>query len=211
VSKPRAAHGCCRCYTCGSSDVKGSIHQWASVDGIWHISLSNQFLSLYCTTYQGYDEVEKRLRALLAALPASIPVPLVDRVGVRYVNRISDDQDMANLHALVQPEILGHSPLTGDNSGATLVASINQAAYNVDGALLQVRSGVLAPNETPDAAIPALQKQSWVLDLDASIDKRIPFEANSIISEFSRMSDLAYDYFKSVSTPGFIERFSKKG
>jgi uncharacterized protein (TIGR04255 family) len=188
----------------------GSVYQWVSVDDAWHVSLARQFMTLYCTRYpaDGYMSLDARLRTILEVLQATLRVPLIDRVGVRYVNRLSSQEDMRNLRALVLPEVLGYQALDQVPAEPALLGSTNQATYQVGDALLQVRSGVFPANQTVDQAIRPLPDASWVLDLDASREARQLLDVDEVTLTASRMSDIAYDYFKFIATPAFIERFS---
>jgi uncharacterized protein (TIGR04255 family) len=180
----------------------GSVCQWVSLDEAWHISLSRQFLSLYTTQYNTYGDMDLRLRATLKTLRETVGVRLINRVGVRYVNRLSSEEDMTNLKSILKPELLGYSAL----ELPYLQSSTNQATYHVDDAVLQVRSGFLQPNQTVDPAIESLPNQSWVLDLDASQEVRQVLDVDAVAQLASRMSDLAYDYFKAVAAEGLKNR-----
>lgn len=194
------------------SDV-GSVYQWVSVDDAWHISLARQFMTLFCTKYpqDGYGALDGRLRVALEALHTALRVPLVDRVGVRYVNRLSKEEDMRDLKTLVLPEVLGYQAIDPLVPGPSLQSSTNQTTYKVGDASLQVQSGVLPPTQTVDPAISPVQSPSWVLDLDASKEGRQLFDVDELALTASFMADIAYDYFKLIATPAFVERFSKGG
>jgi uncharacterized protein (TIGR04255 family) len=181
----------------------GSVYQWASLDEVWHASLSRQFLSLYTTGYAGFGDMVPRLRSALVALRDVARVPVLDRVGFRYVDRLTEAADIDALGDLVKPEILGYQAL----NLPYLADSINQATYHVDSAVLRARSGMLPDNETPDPAIRPVSGRSWVLDLDASQEGRLPMDVEAVIALASRMSDLAYDYFKTNVTEAWRLRF----
>jgi len=183
----------------------GSVHQWASVDDAWHISLSRQFMCVYATQYPGYDEFDSRLRAAVQNLKEVLAVPLVDRVGVRYVNQLSGIREVESLESFMDSSVLGFRALVLP----FLQASTNQATYCVDGAVLQVRSGVLAPNQFVDPAIRPVPNESWVLDLDASQEARLLLDTEAVAQLASRMSDIAYDYFKAAAAEGLKNLLSK--
>jgi uncharacterized protein (TIGR04255 family) len=183
------------------------IHQWHSVDGVWHVSLSRRFASLYCTTYTSFPDFLARLESVLAALGAQVKIPLIDRVGVRYVNRITDARLVDNLNQYLRPEVLGYLGLRGESGDIRLGSSANQARYLVEDVALQVRSGLVPAGETVDPAVPPVQEPSWVLDLDASSEKTVPFDVSAILAGAGRLSDFAYDFFKFVSTEGFLKEF----
>ncbi|ACZ32051.1 hypothetical protein Xcel_3046 [Xylanimonas cellulosilytica DSM 15894] len=183
------------------------IFQWHSIDGVWHISLSRRFVTLYCTTYTSFPDFLERLESVLEAVETQVKVPLVERVGVRYVNQVTDSRLVENLGEYVRPEVLGYSGLAGVSDYVRLASSANQARYVVDDAALQVRSGIVPAGETVDPAVSPAQVPSWVLDLDASSERVAPFDASSVLSTAGRLSDFAYDFFKQVSTEGFLKEF----
>ncbi|WP_353706965.1 TIGR04255 family protein [Cellulosimicrobium sp. ES-005] len=183
------------------------IFQWHSIDGVWHISLSRRFVTMYCTTYTSFPEFLERLELVLEAVRAQVKVPLVERVGVRYVNQVTDSRLVENLGEYVRPEVLGYSGLVGMSDDVRLASSANQARYVVDDAALQVRSGIVPPGETVDPAVSPAQVPSWVLDLDASSERVAPFDPSNVLSTAGRLSDFAYDFFKHVSTEGFLREF----
>lgn len=187
------------------------IFQWQSIDGVWHVSLSRRFASFYCTSYTSYPVFAARLKVIVEAIERHVKIPLIERIGVRYVNRITDPRLVDNLLEYVRPEVLGYSSLAVASGGVRLVTSANQARYEVDDAALQVRSGVVPAGETVDAAVTPVQEISWVLDLDAASEKITPFDVPTVLATAGRLSDFAYDFFKHVSTEGFLKEFGDVG
>lgn len=183
------------------------IFQWHSIDNAWHISLSRRFVTLYCTSYTSFPDFLDRLKPVLDALETHVKIPLIERLGVRYVNRVIEPQLVENLADYVRPEVLGYSGFVGATGEVQLETSTNQARYVVGDAALQVRSGVVPPGETVDPAVPPVQDASWLLDLDASSEGIAAFDVSTVIAKAGRLSDFAYDFFKYVSTEGFLKEF----
>lgn len=188
--------------------VVGSVFQWISVDQAWCISLAKRFVTLYCTKYTAYPELDERLRVALTHVRELINIQVIERIGVRYVNRLSDDSALGDLARLVKPEVLGYQGLPLISEDVAIRSSANQALYTVGDCTLQVRSGMIPGGETVDPAVKPLPGQSWVLDLDASIEGRSVLDIDQVSGRASQLSDIAYDYFKHVITEGFIEQFS---
>ena len=186
----------------------GSVFQWSSVDGFWHVSLAAQFMSLYCTCYDGYETFEARLRPTLEVLRDALQIQLVDKVAIRYVNRLSDPNDIANLTQLIDAAVLGYPAL----SQQLPLRSTNQATYRVDDVTLQVRSGMIPAGETVDPAIAPVTEQSWILDLDASQEATQLLDTETVLKLASRLSDTGYDYFAHfIANEAFVARFSSGG
>jgi uncharacterized protein (TIGR04255 family) len=171
--------------------------------------LGRRFVSLYSTNYVSFDEFGERLLKVLESVHAHVRAPLVERVGVRYVNRLDDPRLILNLADYVRPEVLGYFSLAPASPDVSLISSANQVRYAVGDVNLQVRSGVMPPNEIVDPAIPPVAAASWVLDLDASSEQMTPFEVSSILQKAGKLSDAAYDYFKLVTTEGFSREFGE--
>ncbi len=64
-------------------------YQFMSPDGLWRINLTNQFISLSCSRYTGWEDFARRLDKPLAAFIQIYKPAYFDRVGLRYLNFIS--------------------------------------------------------------------------------------------------------------------------
>ena len=61
---------------------------------------------------------------------------------------------------------------------------------------------MLAPGQTVDPAIRPKDGDSWVLDIDASIEKRRVFDSEDLELTIGKLADAAYDFFKLVLLEG---------
>jgi uncharacterized protein (TIGR04255 family) len=186
-----------------TSNEAGITYQWSSTDNIWHADLSEQVMSFYTTQYQGYEDFKKRLRPIIIALRDIIGVPLINRVGFRYVNRIVDESNLNDLDLLFRKEVLAFQALKLPQ----LVSSMNQAEYKVDDTDFQVRTGIVPSHQTVDPSIAPVDSQSWVLDLSANLNVAQTMNADEIIKSAGHLSDIDFDYFKRIITPEFSRRF----
>lgn len=192
----------------GVQPTHGStVYQWHSIDGAWHVTFGRRFASLYCTEYESFDALSTRLEQVIELIGSVLRVPLVERLGVRYVNRIDDPALIEDLDQYVTTSVLGFSALTPHSNDATLVSGVNQARFHVGGSVLQVRSGLTSPGETVDPSIAPLDRASWVMDLDAATEGLTPFDSDALKQEVGRLADIAYDFFKLVATDGFVREF----
>jgi uncharacterized protein (TIGR04255 family) len=184
----------------GVQPIQGDAsYQWRSIDDVWVVHLSKTSMSLYCAPHDGYrySELAERLDRLTGLLKSVLRIRLTDRIGVRYVNRLSEPDVMKELPAIFDARVLGMSGLAG-RSGVQLVSTLSQAIYKVEDVTLHARSGYLGPNETMDPSIKPVESQSWVLDLDASQEMRVIYEPDQIQAVAGRLADVAYDFFKLV-------------
>lgn len=184
----------------GVQQVRGeTTYQWRSIDDVWVVQLTKTFVSLYCAPHEDYrySELAERLDQVVGLLHSVLKIQVTDRVGVRYVNRLSEPDFMSELPEIFDRRVLGMAGLEGDH-GVQLVNTLSQAIYRAEDVTLHVRSGYLGPNETMDPSIQPVPLQSWVLDLDASQELRMVYSSGQIQAVAGRLADTAYDFFKLV-------------
>lgn len=188
----------------GVQSVRGeTAYQWQTIDGVWTVHLSARFVSLYCLGHTGYrfSELMVRLEHITELLRDVLQVRSTERVGVRYVNRVSEPRALEALNQIFDASALGYANLAR-NDNVELLNAMTQAMYRAEEVTLHVRSGYLNPGDTVDAAVPALDRKSWVLDLDASDEGRREFDPAAASAEAGRLADAIYDFFKLVLRPG---------
>lgn len=185
----------------------GVLYQWSTPDRATSVTLTNTFVTLATKRYEGYEAFSGQLRDVLTALEATMRIPLVERVGVRYVNRITDPAKISHIGDLVRPEILGYQVLTAATSEVRLVQALTQSLFDVGDGSLQARSGILPPGETLDPTIGILESPSWILDIDSFQQSEALFDLESVLAQASKLSDSAYDFFKLVILEGFLDTF----
>lgn len=185
----------------------GLLYQWSSPDRKWSVTFGKSFVTLASKKYEDYADFSSRLNDVLNKLNATISLPVIDRVGVRYVNRISDLAKISRMGELVRPEILGYQALPSVTAEVHLTQTVNQALFQVGDGFLQARSGILPPTETLDPAIDALPTPSWVLDIDSFQQRERIFNIDEALTQAGKLSDAAYDFFKLVIKRGFLEEF----
>lgn len=184
----------------GVQPVRGeTTYQWRSLDDVWVVQLNKTFVSLYCTPHVDYryTELAERLDQIIGLLHSVLKIQVTDRIGVRYVNRLSEPDFMSELPSIFDHRVLGMAGLEG-NHGVQLVNTLSQAIYRIEDVTLHVRSGYLGPGETMDPSIVPVPTQSWILDLDASQEARLIYSPGQIQAVAGRLADTAYDFFKLV-------------
>jgi uncharacterized protein (TIGR04255 family) len=86
------------------------IYHFSSVDDNWKISLSSDFLSLSCTSYEGWPEFKRRFLAAFEALKNIYPHLQTARLGLRYkdiIERGPLQLSSVPWRELLQPFVLG--------------------------------------------------------------------------------------------------------
>lgn len=185
----------------------GTVYQWSSADRATMVTFAKNFVTFTSKRYVNYEEFSVQLREVVTALSEAVEIPLVERIGVRYFNRIAGDEHLARLEELVRPELLGHQALKPATQDAQLVQALTQSLFQVGAGHLQARSGMLAPGESIDPTVEPLATQSWVLDIDSFRQSEMLFSVGDVLDGAGRLADAAYDFFKMVIRQGFVDAF----
>jgi uncharacterized protein (TIGR04255 family) len=188
-----------------------ALFHWRSIDQKWHVVLGRRFITLYAVDYVDFEDFNTRLLTILQVVTSQLRIPLVDRIGMRYVNRLADPLLLANLSQYLPREVLGFAGLELESANVSLKTSTNFVRYDLDDVALQVKAALLGPNEVPDPAIAPVDVPSWVLDLDAFSEQLSAFDAESIASGVGKLSDSAYDFFKMIMTDELLAEFGSQG
>ncbi|MBJ6616165.1 TIGR04255 family protein [Streptomyces sp. I3(2020)] len=186
--------------------AQGNILQLRTIDESWVLTLTPGALSIETTTYPGRQKFcEHFLRALERFAELAAP-PYFERVGVRYVNRISDPAILQDLDKLVRPEVLGSATIPLPE-GFNLSHCLSDNAFNWQGGGLQAKWGKLPPNVQLDVALPAVNTPNWLLDLDSfSIGKLDPSTSKQTLNN---LAGRAYDFFRWAVTEKFLDAFGR--
>ena len=185
----------------------GTAWRFNSEDGHWRVSLTSDFLALETTRYTSRSNFLERLQAVVTALASQIDPKLLDRLGIRYVDRISGDA-LADIGRLVRPEVRG---LAGSPAATSVSHSITETIFARDDAQVLVRWGQLPPHVTVDpAAIEPSEAPSWILDLDMFSSKSVPFSVDGVITDARRYMERLYTFFRWAVTDEFLRHFGGK-
>jgi uncharacterized protein (TIGR04255 family) len=169
--------------------------------------LTSDFLALETTKYKSRSDFLERLQVVVAALAARVDPRLLDRFGVRYIDRISGDA-LAEIGKLVRPEVRG---LAGTPAANAVTHSITETVFANDDVQALVRWGQLPPLVTVDpAAIEPSDAPSWILDLDMFSVKSVPFSVEGVITDARAYMERLYTFFRWAVTPEFLRYFGGK-
>ena len=191
----------------GNTIVESSV-LWRFHDaaGAWRVTLGTDFLALETTRYNSRSDFLDRFQYVLEALQEHVELSVIDRVGLRFIDRIAAN-DVDDLHRLIQPQVVGVL-------GTALAPLTQQAvAHHVfhlpdENAQMSVRWGSLPPNVTFDpAAIEAIEAPSWVLDIDAFVQDTVDFELGATMTLSRALAERIYSVFRWVITDEFLKRY----
>lgn len=173
-------------------------------DAGWRASLARDFLALETTRYVSRADFLERLRFLLGALTKQVTPARVDRLGVRYIDRIQGE-DLANIGTLIHPELAG---VAKTSFASQCTHSLSDNLFDLDDAQLAGRWGLLPPNATPDpSTIEPIAQPSWILDLDMSTKSHTDFTAEAIVAKAEAFAARIYTFFRWAVTDAFLQRF----
>lgn len=175
----------------------------------WQVTLAPEFLALETRHYTSRDDFMARLQAALQALEAHVGPSLVDRLGVRYIDRVLEPH-LSDLPALVRPEVIG---VLGTRLAEYTLQSVCQHVFDIpDGTgQLMARWGRIPGRSTVDpAAIEPIDGPSWILDLDAfqAFDGNAPsFSVERLIEQARAFTERIYSVFRWVVEDEFLRRY----
>lgn len=173
----------------------------------WQVTLAPNFVSLSARRYTCRSDLLARLTVVLHALEGWLHPRVCDRVGVRYVDRVTGDA-LAHLSQLVRPEVLG---VAGDEAAvdsAEVVHALSDTLFRLDdGSQLHGRWGRLPAGATYDPGIEPAREPSWVLDLDQYTSEPEHFDLATIGGKVDEFCDRTYTFFRWVVTDAFLDEF----
>ncbi|BAU65679.1 unknown protein [Stanieria sp. NIES-3757] len=181
---------------------------WRFIDitGNWRVSLSSNFVALETTAYSSRSNFLERLENIVAALQENFNPTIIERFGLRYVDRLVG-QDLTDISLLVKPEIVG---VISADFRDDIRQSINESLFIVpdEGGQIIARWGLISGGTTfdPDAIEP-ITKTSWILDLDMSLSKNREFNIAELMREAKQFSERLYTLFRWSVTDEFLRRF----
>jgi uncharacterized protein (TIGR04255 family) len=180
--------------------------RWRFIDvsGEWTVSLAPDFVAIETTRYTSRADFFARFAEVIEHVHAHFRPGLVERIGVRYIDRIEDD-GLAAIASLVRPELAGvlQTPLR-----SAAVHALSEHIFEVDRARLLARWGILRANCTVDpAAIEPIEESSWLLDLDMFRVRKQPFDPAAIVAEARGYAERIYCFFRWAVTPAFLARY----
>ena len=188
--------------------VESPVYQWNDVDQDRAVTLTPNYVTLSSLKYVGgYEKFSQVLQDVLITVLDVVAVPVYDRLGLRYVNRIIEGTEVADVGSLIKSAGLGLAAAENAPKGARLAESQTVGLYELDPGKLVARMGMLPPQQVPDPAVPPVDAESWVVDIDSFEEGRRPFTVENVLSTTGRLADAARDFLRYVTEPAFEENF----
>ena len=178
-------------------------------DPRWQASLGVDFVALDTSDYESRQDFLARLHAVVAAVEEAFRPAEIRRLGVRYIDRLTDEA-LERVGELFQPETLGiMRPIEDASSelGSSVIHLMNDVQFLArNGSRIQGRWGKLPPNVTYDpSAIDPIAKPSWVLDLDMFTSEPQPFSSEELLRTATDFAACLYWLFRRMVTKEFLD------
>ncbi len=175
----------------------GVIWQFDEGPAGWQVVLGPDFVAVSTKKYTRRQDFLDRLLTLLSSTRQELRVRFCTRLGIRYVDRVSDPALLERLPDLLKPEVLGVVGVELGEEGVEAMHNFVDATYRLPRAVdLHARWGVLPANVTFDPAIEAADTRSWVLDLDAYSTEQVPFEPRALVDNAAHLTERIYRFFR---------------
>lgn len=194
----------------GPPDIReGVIWRFSDAEkGQWRASLSVDFVALETSAYVSRQDFLTRLGAILAALENSFKPAEAQRLGLRYIDRLTDNA-VDRVAELIRPKVLGIlQPNTEppSNLGEAVLHLFTEAQLLAEEGFIQARWGRLPENATydPDALEP-ISKSSWVLDLDMFTSGPQKFASEELQVTATHFAKRIYSVFREMVTDEFLK------
>ncbi|MDJ0579538.1 TIGR04255 family protein [Crocosphaera sp.] len=185
------------------SDV---IWWFTDINNDWRVSLSSNFIALDTVSYISRQDFLERMKEILTAVSEYIKPNLVERIGIRYIDRLTGD-NVKNISNLVIPELTNISTSIFKEH---ILQTYNESLFQLPNTneKLLARWGLIPSNSTFDPnTIEPIDEPSWILDLDMSISENQEFKVEKILDYTKRFSERIYTFFRWSVTDEFLSHF----
>lgn len=185
-----------------------SAWRFSSKNENWRVTLAPDFVSLETSQYSSRDDFLQRFKVVLDALITCVDPQVIDRLGVRYIDRIAG-VNLQKLPKLIRPEVCGilATPLATDtlHSISELMLKLPECKGQ-----LMARWGLVPANATVDPAmVDPIETASWLLDLDAFSTKIQETQAQDLIDQTRAFMEQIYRIFRWAVTDEFLDHYGR--
>ncbi len=191
----------------GPVSMAGEKTLWTAsdIEGTWQVTLSDQFFAIETSRYLSRSDFIERLRRVMEIVVERFDVPIYDRIGVRYINRIADPKDLAELNDLVKPVALGALLLPA--GPAQMVHSLSDSVFIEGDASIKARWGWLPGGASIDPTLEPPTTDYWLLDIDVSSTHEGKFSAEEMSNSAESFATKAHRLFSWLITDKYIEKY----
>ena len=181
---------------------QGLLWRLQEADDGWSIILATDSLALETSRYTSRSDFMARWDEALTALEAIATPAVYERLGVRYINRLTGVDATDDLSSLVRSEILGALSIELPES-STIESSATQIHFRLGEKQLQVRWGKTPENTLMVPGVAPLPEVSFLLDIDVYSEGMRSFSVSDISSNSRDAAEHAYRFFRWAVTDEF--------
>jgi uncharacterized protein (TIGR04255 family) len=175
-----------------------------NMERTWRISLASSAVSIETTKYTSRTDFLARLEDLLVKLHSNFHLSQIDRVGLRYVDRVVG-QNLADISLLIRPEMAG---ISSSDLHEYVHQVLHESLFLLPEAQIAARWGVMPANATFDPyAIDPVPERSWILDLDISATTTQLFSVEALMQQAHNFTERIYTFFRWAVTDEFLRRY----
>jgi len=191
----------------GVMDARANtVWRFHDASSTWRVTLAPDFLALETGRYTSRDDFLDRLKRVLEALVAHVDPKVIDRLGVRYIDRVASD-NLVDLPQLVRPEVCG---VLSTAMAPHASHSISEALFALpdNSGQVMTRWGLVPANGTVDpAAVDPIDEPSWLLDVDAFRAETRDLDVEAALQQAREFSERIYSVFRWAVTDEFLRRY----
>lgn len=174
----------------------------------WQVSLAPNFVALSTERYSSRAELLARWAVVLEALHQWLEPRICDRLGIRYVSRVTDHELLDRLPELLRAEVVGVGGVDLGDDTVSYQHAISDAVFDQDdGSALHARWGLLPPNGTFDPALPPLPGKSFTFDLDVFTTRPGDFSPVRLRDASAEFCERQYRFFRWAVTGKYLRAF----
>lgn len=183
--------------------------RFSDSDNSWRVALASNFLAIETTAYTSKAEFVERASLVVNALGEHINPQVVDRIGLRFLDRIVGAPNK-NLGKYVRPEVMG---ILSSEIAPNVQHAMSDCLFDLpkEKAQFLARWGHIPPNATHDpAALDAIGEPSWILDLDMFSTTGGAFTTKNVLEQFDNYAERIYTFFRWAVTDEFLKLYGGK-
>jgi uncharacterized protein (TIGR04255 family) len=178
-----------------------------AADATWQVSFAQNFVALETSAYTRRGEFADRFQSVWERFRSVARPPFIERVGIRYTNRIERRDVLDQLGDYLRPEVAG--VIGVPMKEGSLERTISESLYRFeDGAEFQARCAHLPGGMSIEPTLPPADTVSWVLDLDSyHVWGSADHAGDAIGDELLTLGLRCYQFFRWATTPAFLTAF----
>ena len=180
-----------------------NIWQFCNIKNDASVVIAKNFITFSTSAYSGRKKFFEDFSIILNAFNEHISPIVVERIGVRYMNRLVDEA-LNKIDSMIRPEILGVTA-KGFLKEEKIYQSFSEILYETkypDTHLFA--SWGFVPSDTKHRDIEAIDKKSWILNMDMFSNEKKNFVLREILETVEIHAECIHSFFRWVVTDNFI-------